>query len=107
MALPIVDISPYLDDSFSYPPNDKQRECSASIHQACLEYGFFYITGLGIPREEFDSVLDLSKRFFDLPAEFKEALSIASTSNGTDGARGYQKLKVRKCTDAVRRHLLR
>lgn len=96
MALPIVDISPYLLDDFVYPPTDKQRACSAAIHQACLDYGFFYITGLGIPAEDFDNILKLSKAFFDLPLDAKEPLSIANLGNGTDGARGYQKLKVRK-----------
>ncbi|KAK9899029.1 Clavaminate synthase-like protein [Cystobasidium minutum MCA 4210] len=93
MSLPIVDISPYLADDFVYPPTAKQLACSAAIHQACLDFGFFYITGLGIPRQDFDDILELSKQFFDLPVDVKEALSIASTSNGTDGARGYQKLK--------------
>ena len=94
MALPIVDLSPYLVDSFVYPPSDKQQACSAAIHKACLQFGFFYITGLGIARDEYDGVLKLSKQFFDLPANIKERLSIASITNGSDGARGYQKLKV-------------
>lgn len=95
MALPVVDLSPYLLQSFVYPPSDKQRECSAAIHKACLEFGFFYITGLGIPKNECDEVLRRSAEFFGLPDKAKNALSIASATNGTDGARGYQKLKVR------------
>jgi isopenicillin N synthase-like dioxygenase len=93
MPLPIVDLSSYLESDFSYPPSDKQLACSAAIHSACLEFGFFYITGLGIPQRDYDEVLELSKAFFDLPEEVKGELSITSDTNGTDGARGYQKLK--------------
>lgn len=94
MALPIIDLSPYLLEPFSYPPTAKQQACSSAIHEACLEYGFFYVTGLGIPQDKFGEVLELAQSFFDLPADNKEPLSIASSTNGTDGARGYQKLKV-------------
>lgn len=107
MSLPIVDISPYLADDFVYPPTAKQLACSAAIHQACLDFGFFYITGLGIPRQDFDDILELSKQFFDLPVDVKEALSIASTSNGTDGARGYQKLKVGETSATIARRYAR
>lgn len=94
MALPVVDLSPYLLEPFTYSPSAKQQACSSAIHEACLEYGFFYVTGLGIPPDTFHRVLELAQSFFDLPADSKESLSIASSTNGTDGARGYQKLKV-------------
>lgn len=94
MALPIIDISSYILEPFNFPPSPAQLSTSAQIHNACLEFGFFYITGLDIPSPELEEVLQLSKAFFTLPNAIKEELSITSKTNATDGARGYQRLEV-------------
>lgn len=92
-SLPFVDISPYLAQDFRWPPTPQQLACSRSIHTACLSPGFFYLTGHGVPRDRRENVLRLARQFFDLSAHRKEHLSIASDINGTDGARGYQRLR--------------
>ena len=91
-SLPIIDISPYLGCHFQYPLSAEQLACSQSIHNACISHGFFYITGLGLSQSDLASVLSLAKQFFDLPRGRKEHLSIASSINGSDGARGWQRL---------------
>lgn len=91
--LPLVDISPYLLHDFAYPPAHSQLACSEAIHAACIEFGFFYVSGLGIDDSDLEGILDLSRAFFSLPTPIKARLSIVSAHNGTDGARGYQPLK--------------
>jgi isopenicillin N synthase-like dioxygenase len=83
-SLPVIDLSPYLDGSSSYPPTEAQKKCSAAIHEACVEYGFFYLAGLGLHPDEMDRVLTLAREFFALPNEEKDKISIANQ----DMARG-------------------
>lgn len=42
-----------------------------AIGRACRDWGFFQVVGHGIPQSAIDSVLDLSRRYFALPAETK------------------------------------
>ncbi|CAD6569203.1 MAG: hypothetical protein CYPHOPRED_003130 [Cyphobasidiales sp. Tagirdzhanova-0007] len=91
-SLPIVDISPYLLSEFTFPPTTAQLACSRSIHAACISHGFFYVQGLGLSASDLSSVLLAAKQFFDLPNTKKQPLSIASETNGSDGARGWQRL---------------
>jgi isopenicillin N synthase-like dioxygenase len=83
-SLPLIDLGPYLDGPSSFPPTEAQKRCSAAIHEACVEYGFFYLTGLGLAPEEMDKVVALAREFFALPNEEKDKLSIANQ----DMARG-------------------
>jgi hypothetical protein len=61
-SLPLIDLSPYLDGSSSFPPTEAQKQCSAEIYKGCVEYGFFYLTGLGLAPEEMDRVISLHSR---------------------------------------------
>ncbi|GAA94336.1 uncharacterized protein L969DRAFT_202721 [Mixia osmundae IAM 14324] len=96
-VLPSCKTSPLTPDlsnvTFAYPPTRAQQECAETLHQACLRYGFFYLSGLDalFSSADFDKILSTARSFFELPSETKEQLSI---SNGkSDGARGYQRLK--------------
>lgn len=90
-GLPIIDISSYLDPS-STP--DARRTTAQAINAACTNYGFFYLTGHGIPSPELDEVIDLARRFFALPLEEKNKIKRfdAGGPEGGDSARGYQGL---------------
>ncbi|EUC41792.1 hypothetical protein COCMIDRAFT_105249 [Bipolaris oryzae ATCC 44560] len=92
--LPKIDISPFLNPS---SPASSRRQTAQAINAACTTYGFFYLTGHGIPQSQLDSVISLARQFFALP--LSEKLKIerldAGTRQGGDGARGYQRL----CTD--------
>ena len=84
LPLPLIDIGPFLDPAKAA---DKTT-CVEHICAACRDVGFFYLIGHGIPNEMIQSVIDLSRQFFDRPDEEKQAISIASN----DAARGYQRL---------------
>src|ERR1700722_1923068 len=80
-SLPIIDISPFLSGGSS-----SARERSAqAIRRACIDIGFFYITGHGFPITELDDALDWGRRFFAAPLNDKLRLRAGSGA----GALGY------------------
>jgi isopenicillin N synthase-like dioxygenase len=44
---------------------------SAALRQACLNLGFFYVTGHGVPQDLIDGVFAASRRYFSLPDDDK------------------------------------
>ncbi|KAF2193386.1 Clavaminate synthase-like protein [Zopfia rhizophila CBS 207.26] len=88
-SLPIIDISPFLDPSS--PPSTCQQTAIAT-NRACIDYGFFYLTGHGIPISKLDQVISLARQFFALPVAEKNKIKRhdAGGPEGGDGARGYQ-----------------
>ncbi|KAJ4295404.1 hypothetical protein N0V90_007416 [Kalmusia sp. IMI 367209] len=88
-SLPIIDISPFLDTS-STP--EARQQTAASIDRACTEFGFFYLTGHGIPKARLEEIIALARQFFALPPEEKNKIKRrdAGDPEGGDGARGYQ-----------------
>lgn len=90
-GLPIIDISAFLDASSS---QDARQTTAKAINAACINYGFFYLTGHGIPTSELDEVIDLARQFFALPLEEKNKIKRhdAGGPEGGDSARGYQGL---------------
>ncbi|KAH7885384.1 hypothetical protein F5I97DRAFT_1937605 [Phlebopus sp. FC_14] len=86
--LPIIDIAPYLDPN---TVDSAQRHAvSKTLHAACVEYGFFYldISKYTEPAEA-EELTQLARRFFSLPPEEKDRISLRHQ----DYARGYQRLK--------------
>ena len=86
-TLPIIDIAPWVN---GHDHNDSDRlSTAAAIHDACLEYGFFYldITSFVSP-EEPEELSRLAHVFFGLPQEEKEKISL----NNQDRARGARQL---------------
>ncbi|PKA64145.1 putative flavonol synthase 5 [Apostasia shenzhenica] len=63
LQLPLVDLS-----------SSDRAATARSIRQACLEYGFFYLTNHGIGRDVFQQVFWESKKFFSLPLDEKMRL---------------------------------
>ncbi|XP_021767991.1 2-oxoglutarate-Fe(II) type oxidoreductase-like isoform X1 [Chenopodium quinoa] len=61
--LPIIDLS--ATDRFS---------TAATLRQACIEVGFFYIVNHGVDKALFERLFDESKKFFSLPEEEKMKL---------------------------------
>lgn len=66
--LPIVDISPFMSDGGDAA---RQANVAREIRDACVNIGFFYLTGHGIAEAELDELNDLGLRFFALPLEQK------------------------------------
>ncbi len=67
-SLPILDFS-----RLSAGP-DEAAQFRNDLRDAMHEVGFLYLAGHGIPPELTDSMLDVSRRFFDLPEEQKLAV---------------------------------
>ncbi|MBE7181317.1 MAG: hypothetical protein INR71_08935, partial [Terriglobus roseus] len=90
VPLPIIDISPYLDASQS----TRRGETAAALNAACVEHGFFYLTGLDIPSSTTECVLELARRFFlQCSPQEKSAIRRRDPGDGDgDGARGYQEI---------------
>lgn len=90
-GLPIIDLSSFLDPSSS---QEARQTTAQAINAACVNYGFFYLTGHGIPVSKLDEVISLGRDFFALPLEEKHKIKRydAGGPAGGDGARGYQGL---------------
>lgn len=79
-TLPLIDIAPlYGTDSAAW------RDVATQIDAACRDWGFFYITGHGIPPERIDALLTAAKAFFALPEAEKLKIDITRTAHH----RGY------------------
>lgn len=79
-TLPLIDIAPlYGTESAAW------RDVATQIDTACRDWGFFYITGHGIPPERIDALLAAAKAFFALPEAEKLKIDITRTAHH----RGY------------------
>ncbi|PSN73688.1 naringenin,2-oxoglutarate 3-dioxygenase [Corynespora cassiicola Philippines] len=88
-SLPLIDISPFLDPTST--PLSRQKTATA-LNAACTSYGFFYLTGHGIPASRLSQIISLARTFFSLALEQKNKIKRydAGGPEGGDGARGYQ-----------------
>ncbi|MER8511276.1 isopenicillin N synthase family oxygenase [Mesorhizobium sp. M0894] len=77
--IPLVDIAPLLDRS-------NKQMVAKEIRWALSNTGFMYVKNHGIPQGLVDSVLDVSRRFFDLPISQKMTLHV---SKSDVALRGY------------------
>lgn len=91
-SLPIIDISTFLNQSST---QQARQETANAINRACVDYGFFYVTGHGIPISKLDQIISLARQFFSLPLSEKNKIKRhdAGTPEGGDGARGYQGMR--------------
>jgi isopenicillin N synthase-like dioxygenase len=69
-ALPLIDISPLLDPGADHRPTARQ------IDDACRRFGFFRITGHGIPGEQLARLERLAREFFALPDDVKSEIAM-------------------------------
>jgi len=87
-ALPIIDITPFLNDD----PKDAilRVTTAAAIHNACVDYGFFYLNiSAYVDRSVPEHLTQLAREFFMLPQEEKDKLALKNQDN----ARGYARLR--------------
>ena len=63
----------------------RRPEAMDQLRRGATDWGLFYLDNAGIPPELAEEVLSMSDRFFSLPAERKQALSL----NDRDDFRGY------------------
>jgi isopenicillin N synthase-like dioxygenase len=59
----------------------------AALRRACIDTGFFYVAGHGIPEARQTALFAEAKRFFDLPLALKERMSMKNSrmNRGYDG----------------------
>jgi len=82
-SLPVIDVSALLNSNSN---DNEQQEVALQIHQACRQWGFFYVQNHGVPLELQEKLLDLSRRFFSQSEETKMQISM---SKGGRAWRGY------------------
>jgi isopenicillin N synthase-like dioxygenase len=79
-GIPEIDVAPMAGTDL-----DARRAVAAELRQACLEVGFFYVTGHSVDPTVVEAAFTSTERFFALPAEDKAAVSILHS----DKLRGY------------------
>lgn len=62
-VLPIIDIAPFVTGGSI----EERKRAARQIRQVCVDIGFFYITGHGIPQAELDEFERRARGFFELP----------------------------------------
>ena len=65
--LPVIDISSFLRAS----TRDDRMRTARELRSACIDIGFFYLTGHGFAPSELDAVLTQGRSFFGLPVAEK------------------------------------
>jgi isopenicillin N synthase-like dioxygenase len=82
-TLPIINIAPWVNRD-AHKDSDR-LSTAAAIHDACLEYGFFYLDiSSSVAPGEPEELSRLAREFFGLPQEEKDKISL----NKEDRARG-------------------
>src|SRR5262245_53244458 len=76
-TLPVIDLS---------RSEGERDRVAAQIDDAASEYGFFYVTGHGASPRVIDSILELSRHFFQLDPDVKNRMHM---SRGGRAWRGY------------------
>ncbi|KAF8326982.1 uncharacterized protein EI90DRAFT_2975353 [Cantharellus anzutake] len=88
MSLPVISITPWITDT-STSDLEERLQVSKQLHNACVDYGFFYLDISDFASAEETNELErLAREFFKLPQAVKDEISI----HKQDHARGYQRL---------------
>ena len=67
--VPIIDITPFTTGEIR-----RRTDAAEAVRTACEEIGFFVMTGHGFPESLVTRIHDVSRAFFDLPAEEKNRI---------------------------------
>lgn len=81
--IPVIDFGPMRSDDPA-----ARAAVGEAVRKACTEVGFFYATNHGMPQEVIDDTFAAAHRFFDLPKDAKQAISVEKS----DAMRGYTPL---------------
>ncbi|HLI21892.1 MAG TPA: 2OG-Fe(II) oxygenase family protein [Stellaceae bacterium] len=71
-SLPVIDIAPFLDPRGS---EAARLAVARELRRVCIDIGFFYLMGHGIPAAELDEALSRGRDFFRLPLAAKQPLT--------------------------------
>jgi isopenicillin N synthase-like dioxygenase len=78
-TIPTIDLSCFLRDSTT----SVRQQTAERLRKACIDVGFFYLTGHQLPAGELDEMVVQARRFFALPTATK--LRYRSTEVGGNG----------------------
>nr|ODN79115.1 hypothetical protein L203_06093 [Cryptococcus depauperatus CBS 7841] len=67
---------------------DKRKAVAASIRDACLNAGFFYVKNHDVPLEVVDKTFQQSKNFFEQSVELKRSVDISKSGGNFRGYMG-------------------
>jgi isopenicillin N synthase-like dioxygenase len=70
-GIPVIDISGFIAQS----AREKAR-VAAELREACIDIGFFFVVGHGVPRAVVDGAFDAARSFFAQPLDAKMAISM-------------------------------
>ena len=82
-TLPVIDLGPLLAGE-----TEGRKSVADGIRAACVDNGFFYIVGHGVPPELPDGVFRECRRLFGLDEDAKHAISAISPAG-----RGYARMR--------------
>jgi isopenicillin N synthase-like dioxygenase len=82
--LPVIDLAPFVGEGSAA----ERRAVAKALREACIDIGFFYLSGHGIPQSDFDALIAIGHRFFELPVPEKMKLH----SNQSAARLGYRPL---------------
>lgn len=80
-SLPIIDISPFIKPKEEQDEKAKQN-VAKQLHEACAEWGFFYVGGHGVDPKVVDGALELARQFFASDEAKKKEISITKSQGG-------------------------
>jgi isopenicillin N synthase-like dioxygenase len=69
-SLPIIDVSPFV----KVGTDSRRRSVARKIREACIDVGFFYLTGHGFTVNELNEAIAWGHRFYEMPLDAKMAL---------------------------------
>ena len=79
-SIPVIDFSPFIDGDAA-----ARAEVARQMRQASSDWGFFYLSGCGMPAEQLAEAFAASKAFFALPDDDKQAIAWQNAESN----RGY------------------
>jgi isopenicillin N synthase-like dioxygenase len=77
--LPVIDLAPFMAAS----AREQRMRVARAVRAACIDIGFFYVTGHGFTAGELDAVLREGLDFFALP--FEEKMKVLSPNVDSPG----------------------
>lgn len=78
-GLPVIDLAPFMTAN----PREDRTRVARAVRAACIDIGFFYVTGHGFTAGELDAVLREGLCFFALP--FEEKMKVLSPNVDSPG----------------------
>lgn len=86
--LPVIDLAPFVAGGGAPENLNARRAQAKALREACIDIGFFYLSGHGIAQRALDDVIAMGHRFFELPLAEKLKLH----SNQSAARLGYRPL---------------